>query len=267
MYSANDIEDHLKAVQRTAHSYTTNCLFPSNQLTQWSVREKIIPIFIQSDCLVFGLKEAKCTRLFYAGERAVIPQVFSYAMKSWAGPLTVDIIGRAGENNSIIQEWYSIGFHEHVVILRLVRTAPWKIDNPEIMASTDVVTERDATNVLKLMDENFDQYADRIPDEIEIGDAIREKKIIAVKNQGVLIGFLWYDRIGLTSTIRFWCVSRAIQGGGVGGGMIRAYRQVCGDVRRHLLWVRDNNSQARACYQHYGYVADGLEDHVLLAGV
>jgi RimJ/RimL family protein N-acetyltransferase len=44
---------------------------------------------------------------------------------------------------------------------------------------------------------------------------------------------------------------------------MRHYLGAPGGIRRFTLWVNAENQNAIQKYEHYGYAADGLVDHVL----
>ena len=95
--------------------------------------------------------------------------------------------------------------------------------------------------------------------------ALVGNQILVVRHSpNTVSGFLWWIQTGLTATIRYWGVDAAWRGCGVGGRLMNSYFGLTRECRRHLLWVRENNVTAAACYDHYGYKPDGLIDQVMV---
>ena len=79
-----------------------------------------------------------------------------------------------------------------------------------------------------------------------------------------MAALLFFETVGLSSTLRYWAVDLAFQSRRLGGAVIRHYFAIHSGVRRFLLWVATANQNALTKYQHYGYAADGLFDLVFV---
>jgi hypothetical protein len=65
-------------------------------------------------------------------------------------------------------------------------------------------------------------------------------------------------------TLRFWASRKKYQGLKFGSLVYDNYVVVNSDVRRFLLWVRDDNDKVKNIYQRYGMSYDKLHDEVWL---
>ena len=132
------------------------------------------------------------------------------------------------------------------------------VDAPVVFAETS-----DKQAILDLLESSFDHYADQLPTLYEIEAALEAKQIFAIKCDGELAAILFFETQGFTSTVRYWVVAERFQSKRLGASLIRHYFATQSAVKRFILWVVATNENAVKKYQHYGYVADGLIDHVL----
>ena len=100
----------------------------------------------------------------------------------------------------------------------------------------------------------------------EIEAAIAARQILAIKCEGVLAALLFFESQGFTSTIRYWVAAERFRAQRFGSLLMRHYFAAQSAVRRFILWVTADNDNAVLKYRHYGYVPDGLIDHVLVNG-
>jgi ribosomal protein S18 acetylase RimI-like enzyme len=122
----------------------------------------------------------------------------------------------------------------------------------------------DLSEVIRLLQNSFDHYADQLPPDYEVAAAIESGQILKLNCEGALAALLFFETTGLTSTLRYWAVAERFQSRGLGAALIRHYFAIHSTVRRFLLWVVLANQNALARYQHYGYAGDGLFDLVLV---
>jgi ribosomal protein S18 acetylase RimI-like enzyme len=97
----------------------------------------------------------------------------------------------------------------------------------------------------------------------EVQEAIESRQMLAIKHGGALAALLFFETQGLTSTVRYWVVAEKFQSRRFGSALMRYYFAAQSAVRRFILWVVADNKSAVEKYRHYGYVPDGLVDHVL----
>ena len=247
-----------------ARHFITNFFVPRDQ---WSSRlQHGLRVLKKGDhVLILVRAEHKCSRLFFAGSRAALPEALSGIKASASRPVVVDLIGRAAEVQDLSREFCATGFRSYLRLIRMSRCGHFQFGEQNgVPAGCGPAGPRDARSILKLLRGHFDFYTDRLPSREEIRAAIAEGDLRLAKNGRHLDGFLWQERIGLTSTVRYWCTDDQARGRGVGGRLMRDYFQNNRESARHLLWVRENNATAINCYLHYGYAPDGLQDHVLL---
>jgi ribosomal protein S18 acetylase RimI-like enzyme len=179
--------------------------------------------------------------------------------------VTVDLVGREGSLNDLLNAAESAGFRRYSRLLRLARSnQSAQAQSPTGDVLVDWADGADAPQILDLLEKAFDPYADQLPVPYEIEAAIEAKQILAIKCDGVVAAFLHFETQGFTSTVRYWVVAEQFRSKGFGAALIRHYFASHPTIRRFILWVAADNENAVQKYRHYGYAPDGLIDHVLV---
>jgi hypothetical protein len=98
----------------------------------------------------------------------------------------------------------------------------------------------------------------------EIEEAVTNECIIVSRINGELAGFLFYEKSGRKSVLRYWFVNPKFRNMNVGSSLIRHYlSKSCPDTSSQL-WVVTDNYGALSKYQYYGYEKDVLSDQILM---
>lgn len=262
--SVSELEALMHGARNGTRAFVTNFFVPREQ---WSGRlQHGLRVLKKTDQLVVLIRaEHKCSRLFFAGARAALPVALTGLRGTASHPLVIDLIGRAAQVQDLAQEFCHAGFRSYLRLIRMSRSGVFHFADQDGRLPLCVPAKSsEARSILKLLRQHFDVYTDRLPSREEIREAIDGGELRVAKNGRRLEGFLWQERTGVTSTVRYWCSDDQARGRGVGGRLMRDYFQNNHECARHLLWVRENNATAINCYQHYGYSPDGLQDHVLI---
>src|SRR5262249_27893997 len=130
--------------------------------------------------------------------------------------------------------------------------------------SVEWAASEDRDSVVVLLRSSFDHFADQLPPDYEVAAAIAARQILKVNCEGTLAALLFFETVGVSSTLRYWAVGAPFQSRRLGAAVIRHYFAIHSGVRRFLLWVVTANQNALTKYQHYGYAADGLFDLVFV---
>ncbi len=120
----------------------------------------------------------------------------------------------------------------------------------------------DVYEVEKIIYENMNPLCEQIPDIEEIANAVYNRKILVARQNLEIAAILFFERTGVSSTLRFWAVRKKYQGQGFGKMIYERYVAINADAQRLLLWVRDDNLKVKQIYRHYGMNFDDLHDSV-----
>lgn len=178
--------------------------------------------------------------------------------------LTVDVLGKGEQVDSIAALFVKAGFQRHCTLHRMTKTTAGELtpvaDDPEIVfANGD-----DADALVGMMEALLDRHAEQIPDADDMKRAAAERKILVIRAGAAIAGMLVFEVTGQSSLLRHWIVDAAHRDRRVGARLMRRYFADCTNVRRFLLWVISDNDNAIDRYKHYGYQHDGLIDQVLM---
>ena len=163
----------------------------------------------------------------------------------------------------IVQTLVCAGFAVHETIFRLARQTKGEIPCA-VRPSVEKACVSNVAYVKKCLEDEFDPLADQLPDAEEVQKAVCGGCVFVFKGSATVKGFIWWERVGLTATIRYLCVDRAARSQGVGRSLIEDYFRRTSGCARHLIWVRSQNHAALSCYKRMGYLQDGVEDIVMV---
>ena len=77
------------------------------------------------------------------------------------------------------------------------------------------------------------------------------------------VNVFWFENKGKTIHWRYWVIRQEFRGKGLGRKLLQQVLGKYAHASRIILWVRDNNPQAKAFYEELGFVSDGLYDCIL----
>lgn len=262
--SVVELEPLLAKVRKGSRQYVTNFFVAPNRWGDW-LRRGVQGQLSDDRVLLLIRKEEACQRIFFAGDRMDVVPALAEAVFPSDKPVVIDLIGHSADTTRWAQDMRDASFRPHLVLRRLSRTGGMEAASPEALAQISGGETRDVDPIFQMMRRDFDPFTDQIPDREEMGEAISSGAVRIIRDGGgAVAGFLWWERAGVTATIRYWCVDRSFRGKGYGSALMKDYFTLAAGCVRHLLWLRENNSTASACYVHYGYAPDGLEDLVMV---
>jgi RimJ/RimL family protein N-acetyltransferase len=257
----DDVFAALQEAKRAATRYVTN-LFPEpRKLEAWIARRELFE-FSRGRAAVLLRRDADFFHLlFAAAEPAAL--VEGLQTLNSAETLVTDLIGRQAEVSELAACFETAGFRNYKSLQRLVwfrKSEQSFIADPEVVHATS----EDAPQILAPMQNTFDRFAEQIPPLAEFECAADQKRILIIRNGAQLAGFLYFEPQGQAALIRYWFVSAACRGQGVGSKLMKTFFHLCPQARRVVLWVITTNQNAITKYDHYGFKPDGLLDQVMI---
>jgi hypothetical protein len=257
----SDPDRVLAAVRTGTQRYATNFFVAPQHRAPW-FNSRVLWLVVRDDLAVFCREEEACWRIFFSGARdALANALASMAFTGNGKPLALDLIGRPADTTDLVAAAGKAGFHPHRRLQRLTRgVAPVPVEDGW---TTGPMEPDDVASLVFMLHKDFDAVADQLPDHGELMAAMATGQVRVARDGHSVSGFLWAERTGVTVLIRYLCVDAAKRGTGFGGSLMRGYFREMAGCTRHLLWLRDNNRSAAACYGHYGYAPDGLEDQIM----
>jgi ribosomal protein S18 acetylase RimI-like enzyme len=114
----------------------------------------------------------------------------------------------------------------------------------------------------KLLEQNFDIYAENIPSIIEL-QSFRDTTYI-IKENNKIAAFFICQNIGSTTELRFWSVLKEHRGKGYGSLLIKYSLAADKNINRFFLWANSENKAALSIYSKMGFKEDDILNCVLV---
>jgi ribosomal protein S18 acetylase RimI-like enzyme len=250
-----------KAKRTAVGGFATNFFVPQQHWPSF-FRRGAFSICEHLEGCVFGRKEDACIRVYFAGSADCRWLSCLHGIEAPAS-LVVDLIGIKGKSETTVRTLADEGFAIHETIFRLSRKKVSEVLRAG-PSSVEVACASDAAFIKKCLENEFDPLADQLPDADEVLKAVCDGFVYVFKDSAMAKGFIWWDRVGVTATIRYLCVERHARAHGIGRSLVEGYFRKTPECARHLIWVRSRNLAALSCYTRLGYQQDGVEDIVMV---
>jgi ribosomal protein S18 acetylase RimI-like enzyme len=260
-----DLLDALERVRRSGGAPVTNWFATPERIDYWIGRNSLS--LAQDERAMLILRRDRGFHRVYhsAADLAALSALLRSAIGEPAanGILTVDLVGRPQDLEPVAGIYRENGFADHQCLVRMIRmAAAEKVAEPE--EAVEFARSADIAAVAAFLGRLLDPYADQIPDEDEIREAVSRGNLILVRRGDSVGGLLLFEPMGLTSHLRYWYVDDGARNQGIGARLIRQYFHLCNGSRRFILWVVRDNADAIAKYRHYGFREDTLVDRIMI---
>jgi hypothetical protein len=256
--------DAIQKAKEGASGFVTN-FFPVQQKLQGWVDHGELYAEIRDGSAFFWRKDRDFWHLYFCAASLPSLKLAVASLHSLkTEPVMIDLVGNEAALGGLLALWESEGFRHYTRLQRMARagqSAPHQSganDTPVVYAD-----KMDAPAISDILSRSFDRHAEQLPMLYEIESAIESRQILVVKSREMLGGLLFFETHGFTSTVRYWLVAEGFRASHLGSALMRHYFASQSAVRRFILWVIADNTNAVEKYQHYGFLPDGLVDYVL----
>jgi hypothetical protein len=232
------------------------------------IEHETLSLITGQGAVFFLRKDRDFQHLYYcAADLPALERELTAQAQITSGRITLDLVGSEAAIQPQIDVLQKLGFKPHTKLVRLTRAAQSSATATppqlEKKFSLVVADERDSPEILKLIETCFNPYADQLPASYELQEAIADRQVLIVKQDGKIAGALFFETQGLTSTVRYWVVAEAFRSQHLGSALMHRYFKTQDSVVRFVLWASAANTEALAKYEHYGYKPDGLMDQIM----
>lgn len=242
---AEEIAGYLSEKRRT------NCFFSPEEWDAFAERGRVFRLEFPGGLYLLAEKERQFD-LFYFLEQDAAP----VPPPRMGKPVLLEQAAaeRTGATPSP-EEWEAAGFRRYLRRKRLFLMA--KNVTPE-EREIAFCGESEQGRIQTLLADSFEPYTSDLPDAGTLAADLRERRVIAARKDGELLGFLRFGREKKVSVLRQIAVLPAARGGGVGGMLVRDWLALEREsVTKFRLWVREDNPPALKMYEKLGFLADG----------
>ena len=175
--------------------------------------------------------------------------------------LVSDIVGREAQCGPLTGLYAAAGCRETASLVRMTRMAAPTAYEPD--ASVRLATASDLPRIDGLLHQYFDERTEQLPYAEELAEFVDLHRILVCEEDGILAGFLIFERYSATLYLRYWFTHPDYRDRKVGSRLMRRFFEEGKDTRRQLLWVIRRNGGAIARYRHYGFAEEDMFDHVM----
>lgn len=218
--------------------------------------EQISKMEFDGGCYIFHEKE-KQVDLYFFLEKEQKP----VKLPDMEKPLVLEQVA-AAKNPPALEEWETVGFENYLQRKRLFLSAK-KTEEEQREVSFAKVEEAEA--ILAMMEDAFEPYTSALPDMDTLKQDISENRVIAVRKDGNLLGFLRFGREKKVSVLWQIVVAPAGRGKGIGTALVKDWISLeRADAAKFQLWVREDNPPALKMYEALGFLPDGRIAPVML---
>lgn len=264
---AMQVRKAIDVVKGACIPFRTNFFLSDEALLQAAAQGRVLLCQAPRVVLII-VREPDFDRVYYAcgGDLDALPAALDAVEPAASGNLVSDVLGSQDATQEVVPLFERAGFRVYASFQRMQRLP----NGPPPAEAADplvgLATLADAPAVLEMISGHFDNYAEHIPDLLEIEQAAKRGTILLSKSDGRIAAVLYYDRQGVSTTLRYWLALPDFRGQGHADRLMRAYSQACADSKRFLLWVECRNRRALGLYLHYGYRSVPTIDVILRKG-
>ena len=218
--------------------------------------EQISKMEFEGGCYIFHEKE-KQTDLYFFLEKEQKP----VSLPDMDKPLVLEQVA-AAKNPPALEEWEAVGFEQYLQRKRLFLSAK---KTEEEQREVFFAKAEEAEMILSMMADAFEPYTSALPDMDTLKADISEHRVIAVREDENLLGFLRFGREKKVSVLWQIVVSPAGRGKGIGTALVKDWISLeRADAAKFQLWVREDNPPALKMYEALGFLPDGRIAPVML---
>ncbi|SPE41521.1 conserved hypothetical protein [Candidatus Sulfopaludibacter sp. SbA3] len=243
----------LDAVKSEGGAFQTNC-FLSPEALSLAGRDGRLFLHQEPGVALIVLREPAFDRVYYAcGNPEALPAALQAIALPGSGNLISDVVGRPEDTQAPVERFRQAGFQVYTSFQRMQRLPKEHLPPEDADPLVCTATPADAPAALDAIAAHFDKYAEHIPGLPEIEQAAAQGTVLLSKSGAQIAAVLYYDRTGVSTTLRYWLSLPGFRGEGHADRLMRAYLQACAASKRFLLWVETRNNRAQSLYLHYGY--------------
>tara|TARA_R110001583_G_scaffold58103_1_gene173432 strand:+ start:7877 stop:8698 length:822 start_codon:yes stop_codon:yes gene_type:complete len=254
----------VKSVRDFKEGYFTN-FFPNKEQIELWIKKSIFYKIDTYEGVVFFIKKNSGfnTLYFVAKSKESLNQAIDGSSSLLCETSTiVDLIGKGIELSLLSEIFKNNDFSEYTCLTRMSR-----IVRENEISTIDTIIElaiiEDVQEIKFLLDTYFDPFSEQIPFEEEILKWIQSDHILVKREGNMIVGFVIFDLIGVTSYLRYWFVHPEHRDKRIGSALLNKYFNFSKGCRKQIFWVINDNDNAIKRYRHYGFDMENMNDIIL----
>lgn len=257
----------IHGIRKGATQFASNYFATPAQAHEW-IKFGVLSCLQRDHCLMIFRRDRDFHHLYHVAanlESLGIALAQLETCDGFGAALTSDLVGRDRDLNEVEEIYTTCGFSRYQSLSRMARPAGSAMGGRSRERHLiDYAQPADAAMILAFLERQLDRFAEQIPTTAGIDARIAKKEILVVRRRSDLCALLIFSTTGLSSILRYWLVDAPYRDMGMGSCLIKTFFGLCRSCRRILLWVMNDNTDAIAKYEHYGFHFDGLMDRVMI---
>lgn len=252
-------------IKSAATRFTSNCFSEPQLIEKWALDGRLS--IVKAPGAILLLRTGfRVLHLYHAAAdidalRQALIHLDSIGVTD---PLSADLVGFQPAIEELKQTYVAGGFGPYRCLLRMTHQGLMR----QFAAPTQPLVKDASPRLTGLVHEFLlgllDPFSEQIPSVDDLNQAAERGQILTVNEGQSVAGILIFDRVGQSTTLRYWFVSPNARGKGIGSALMRTFLHRVADSRRIVLWVFSDNDNAIAKYMTYGFKSDGLRDWIMV---
>lgn len=257
------LQEKIAEVRSVKEGYYTN-FFMDAKRCEFLIQNALLYAIIKEGVVFILQKDGSFFHLYYcASALNKLECALGAALKEVNNTCVIDIVGQEhglGDYQAIFR---SVGFEDYCSLNRMSRNieanVPFISDECVEIGNLD-----DVEIVYTLLQRYFDCYCEQLPSVREIEKWIISGHLLVCREKDVVVGFVLFDIIGVTSYLRYWFVHPDYRNKKIGSKLLHRFFYESRTTKRQLFWVIESNDNAIKRYVYYGFKPENMFDKVLI---
>ena len=176
--------------------------------------------------------------------------------------LVMDIVGRKDQCMPVVDILQEDGFSIATSLVRMQRISR-EDDSFFPVEDVSYATSEDIAEVSSCLHTYFNEALEQIPYDDELMLFATERRILTIRQDGMLAGFLIFEKNATTLYLRYWFTIPEYREHKVGARLLKQFFYEGRNTKRQILWVIESNENAIKRYIHYGFGNENMHDYVM----
>jgi len=258
-----EIFRNISIVKKKPDQYITNFYFMDYKLKDLISKQKLYKINRVNNIFFLIINDGFYNLHFCSRNKSFLRKSLAEDLKNIKSPLVIDLIGKEKMIKELKEIFIENNFDYYTTFIRMSKI---NNNNAILRADNDILFAKpeDTFEIYNIISTNFNKYSEHLPSQEEINNVINKYNILIKKEKNKIVALLFFDKIGYSSTLRYWYVDKKFRGLKLGAELIKRYFYECRSIKRLILWVELANIKVIKIYKYYGYKYDDLTDYIMI---
>lgn len=258
----NEVYLRIEKVKKNNIKYITNFFIDYEKLEEW-IKEKSLFYIEDRNGLLFFRKKYNFFYLYYCCSSL---QDIKYLLTDHSSSIlcVVDLIGKFENIEPISDIFSNYGFNIYNQLDRYSRINNIGDNYYQFYSNVELAEMNQADKITEMLHVSFDKFVEQLYTIEEVKKLIQTEKILLIKDNETLKGFLIRNKLPQSTTLLNFLVNPNFRGEKIGSKLIKHYIYESKETKRMWLWVKNENKHAIDVYLNHGYKFDGLVDIIMI---